>query len=179
MTLDYTKLGVPLPHDDLQTLFKNGGTNDIIAVILQADRDMRKTDKVGNLPKALQESTDFDTLETIWYFVHDNMTYRADAPGHEIVKAPNWMIYYGIGDCKSYSVLIAALCRGCGLKYKYRFVGFDNDTQNPTHVYVVAYTRSGEAVIMDAVHTTFNEEPQHTFNIDKSPSSNIAGIKYF
>jgi transglutaminase-like putative cysteine protease len=178
MTLDYKKLKVPYPSDNAKVLYRSGGTNDIIKAILYADAEMRATDKVGNLPKALRGDNDFQTLSNIWHYVKDNMTYKTDKAGHEIVKAPNWMIYFGIGDCKSYSVLIAALMRGNGLKYKYRFVGFDNDRANPTHVYIVAYTRTGEEVIMDAVHTTFNEEPPHTFQIDKTTAA-IGGIKYF
>lgn len=176
--MDLKKLRVPLPDNNPIVLYPNGDTQDIIKVIMHADSESRKRDLVGDVPTILKGATDKETFENVWDFVKYEMTYKTDAAGFEKVKAPNWMLYNRVGDCKSYSVLIAAIIRKLGYKYKYRLVGFDSDKENPTHVYIVAFTKKGEVIILDAVHTTFNDEPNHTFQFDRSPGNGISGIRF-
>jgi hypothetical protein len=108
--------------------------------------------------------------------VKSEMSYKTDKSGHEKIKAPNWMLYNKVGDCKSYSVLIAAFLEQLCFRYAYRFVGFDDDRANPTHVYIVAYLPNGREVILDAVHTAFDSEPPHIFSTDRKPSAKSIGF---
>lgn len=159
-------------------MFEDGDTSDIIAVILHADAEFRKRDLVGDVPTVLKSTDEYETLYNIWDFVKYEHTYKTDKAGFEKIKAPNWLLYNKIGDCKSYSVLTAAILKKLGFRYQYRFVGFDSDRDNPTHVYIVAFMKNGQAVILDSVHTTFDSEPRHTFQFDKKPSQNgISGIR--
>jgi predicted transglutaminase-like cysteine proteinase len=175
--LELQALNVPAPSVPLFDLYKDGDTKDIISAINYADKEFRKRDLVGNLPEILRGATDYETLENVWYFVKGNMQYKTDKAGHEVIKLPNWMLYNKIGDCKSYSILIAAILQKLGFKYVYRYVGFDDDRDNPTHVYVVAYLKKGDAVILDAVHTAFDNEPPHIFSTDRKPSKGIGLIR--
>lgn len=176
MKVDFQKLGVPFPTDRDNVLFNDGDTQDIIAAILYGDKQQRAKNLVGKLPDLLRGADDYDTFRIIWAFVRENMTFKNDKRGHERVKAPNWMLYLRVGNCKSFSLLTAAILYRLGFKYKYRFVGYNNDKDNPTHVFVIAYTRDGREVILDSVHTRFDDEPPFTFYSDRNPSQGGNGI---
>lgn len=178
MIVDFEKIGVPFPSDKDNVLFSNGDTQDIIKAIMHGDKQQRTKNLIGKLANLLKGATDYETFYNIWAFARENFTYKTDKAGHERVKAPNWMLYFRIGDCKSYSLFIAAVLFRLGFKYEYDFVGYNNDKENPTHVFVIGYTRDGREVIIDAVHTKFDDEPPHTFSKRINPSQGgISGIR--
>lgn len=161
--------------------YRDGGTGDIIRVIMYADRlsgDFINARAAGRLRGA----TDYQTLENIYWFVKRNVNYRADAPGNEEIRSPGYLFQTGRGDCKSLSVAIAALCRALGIPYRYRFIR-QRGASNYHHVYIVATPRDGSSrrattVLLDAVHQRFDAEPAHVESIDLKPGQRIpAGIQ--
>lgn len=135
--------------------YRDGDTADIITVILEMDA------RSGNYiyaaaAECLRGKNDMETLKNIWSFVKFNVRYQADKPGNELVKSPGALFDLGHGDCKSFSIAIVALLRTLGFKdIRFRFTSYDRD--DFSHVYVVC-RNGGRDVILDAVHSRFNDE---------------------
>jgi transglutaminase-like putative cysteine protease len=126
--------------------------------------------------KCLVGRSDYQTLRNIWSFVRNNVQYRQDRPGHEKVKSPAALFAVGHGDCKSFSVAIAAILRHLGIPYKYRFTAYSPGDY--THVYVVAYPKGNQPVIMDAVHTKFDDEVPYQRKKDYTPQPAVNTTAY-
>ena len=151
----------------------NGNTSDIIDTILYAD------ERAGSfvLPgvQCLMGNSERETLRNVWAFIRQNIKYRADRPGHERVKSPGALFAEGVGDCKSFSIATGAILRSLGIPYRYRFAAYQPG--DVTHVYVVADTASGP-VLMDSVHTKFDEEVPYYRKKDIRPTTpvRVSGI---
>lgn len=144
------------PKGITDVMHKKGITKDIINTILEADKEaFQDTKKVSH---------EFKTLEDIWNFVHDNIRYKKDAPGDERIKYPSVTWDDRFGDCKSMSLFIGSILKNKGIPYAYRFTKYDNDSDY-THVYVVAYPKT-KKIILDAVHTHYNEEVEYSAKKD-------------
>lgn len=156
-----------------EVMYRSGGTNDIVKVIAHADSmslDWVNQDTV----ECLLGNTEYETLRNVWTVVKRNLTYRADLPGHEVVKSPGALVKMGIGDCKSFSLLIGAILKSLGFKYVYRFAAYEKG--DVTHVYPVAML-NGKEVILDAVHTRFDEEVKYYRKKDMRPGGSASGIR--
>ena len=127
----------------------------------------------------LQGKDDYTTLQNIYQFVKNNTRYNTDPRGQQNVRLPGYLFETGVGDCKSYSVAIAALCRALGLPYQYRFIR-QAGASNLHHVYIVSATPDGSArgpVVLDAVHSRFDAESAYVQKIDLKPGQRVpAGI---
>lgn len=144
--------------------FNDGATSDIIKVIMDMDS---VSDKYVDQEAAqcLTGATDYATLRNVWEFVKSNLKYKADSRGREVVKSPAALFEIGRGDCKSFSIAVAALLRALGFDgIRYRFAAYDKG-QEVTHVYVVVKS-GGKDVILDAVHTRFDEQVKYAFKRD-------------
>lgn len=158
-----------------KVLYRDGDTADIVRVIMLADRDSDRFIIKSGLTY-LQGADDRKTLENIYHFVKGKVRYKADRAGHEIIRSPAYLFESAIGDCKSLSVAIGALCRAMGIPYRYRFIA-QGGKRNLHHVYVVATTSAGEDVILDAVHRQFGAQPAYSRKVDLRPSQRIpAGL---
>lgn len=153
--------------------YRNGDTKDIIKVIMDSDAT---ADKYVD-PKAVEcllGATEMETLRNVWRFVKGNIKYRADRPGHEIVRSPGALFASGTGDCKSFSIAEAAILRRLGFRgIRYRFAGY-RPGDNYTHVYVVVRS-GGRDVIMDAVHSKFDDEVPYFRKKDIAAAS-VSGV---
>lgn len=173
------RLLYPSPGE-YRVLYPDGDTADIIRAIQYADRRSAEFVRPAAASR-LRGGSDFDTLRNIYQFVKGNVRYRADRPGHEVVQSPAHLLQHGAGDCKSLSVAIAAMCRAAGIPYAYRFVR-QAGAARFHHVYIVAFPKDGSApggrVYLDAVHQTFNRQPNHVEAMDLRPGQRVpAGIR--
>lgn len=151
---------------------RNGGTDDIMHWIMWMDAHSAEWIVTDNVD-CLRGATDYETLHNVWRFVRHNLKYRADRPGHERVKSPGALYASGTGDCKSFSIAEGALLRALRIPYKYRFAAYEPG--DFTHVYVVA-TPGGKDIILDAVHSKFDEEVRYYKKKEIRPKqSRIAG----
>lgn len=161
-----------------RTVYQDGNTGDIIRVIMHADKLSGEFIK-SNTVQRLQGNNDYDTLQNIYWFVKKNIQYQADQPGQEDVRSPGYLFKTAQGDCKSLSVALGALCRAFGIPYQYRFIR-QAGASNYHHVYLIAFCRDGsckEAVLLDAVHRSFNSEPVYRQKLDLKPGQRSpAGI---
>lgn len=149
---------------------RNGDTPDIIETILYMDAHGAAWVVTENVD-CLRGATDYETLRNVWQFVKRNLRYQADRPGHERVKSPGALYTSGLGDCKSFSIAEGALLRALGIPYKYRFAAYEPG--DFTHVYVVA-DLGGDEVIMDAVHSQFDDEVRYQKKKDIRPAKMAA-----
>lgn len=157
----------------VDTLYHNATTEDIIRVISRADKLAAPyTAKFAAELAARHGNDKTAILKDVWQLLK-SLRYRADDQ-HQKVKSPAQLIADGVGDCKSYSVFIASVCQNLNIPYKYRYADYDRD-DDVNHVYIVAYPNDngGKPVIVDAVHTRFNDEaPGNGFTFDINPTDN-------
>lgn len=158
--------------------YKDGGTDDIITTILKMDREA--IDYIDeSAAECLIGGDDYETLRNVWKFVKSNIRYKTDRPGKEVVKSPAALFRLKSGDCKSFSITEAALLRALGFSgIRYRFASYGNGKE-VTHVYIVCKL-NGKDVILDAVHSRFDDEVAYTWKKDipavKASVSGISGI---
>lgn len=164
----------PSPEKKVDIYFKQGDTNDIISVIMRADKLCAPG--MERVAAALKGVSLMNTCERIWHHVHDNIRYQQDDPGYEYIKSPAalWNMRKSAGgDCKSFSVYIASLLQNLGIRYKYRFVSFKKNHQIG-HVYIIVPQR-GVDILIDAVHDRFNDESPYLYKKDME-STQIAYV---
>lgn len=144
---------------------RSGDTADIIRTIMYADAHsgVFVSPESANCMRGYDQ---YETLRNVWTAVRKQIKYRADKPGHERVKSPGALVASGVGDCKSFSLLIGSILRALNIPFVYRFTSYAPGDY--THVYVVAHTGMGD-VIMDAVHTKFDDEVRYKKKIDLTP----------
>lgn len=154
--------------------YRDGDTSDIIRVIMDMDAVAdRYVD--AEAAQCLVGEDDYETLKNVWAFVKRNVKYKADSRGREVVKSPAALFNIGKGDCKSFSIAEAALLRALGFKgIRYRFTAYDG-ASDVTHVYVVCKLR-GQDVILDAVHSKFDDEVRYSYKKDMAATRSISGI---
>lgn len=139
-------------------VFHRGTTSNIIDVITMADK--RSGTFVKDVSCLIGDSP-YQTAKNVWRFIRDNIRYTPDKPGLERVKSPGSLFKIGRGDCKSMSIAIAALLKQLPgfTNIRFRFVEFDN-SGDVTHVYIVADIHGQKNVVIDAVHSVFDQEPE-------------------
>lgn len=154
--------------------YRDGQTTDIIEVIMSMDADSDKHIKSADALDCLVGANDYDTLHNVWKFVKNNVRYKPDRRGKEVVKSPAALFEIGHGDCKSFSIAEVALLRALGFKgIRYRFTAYEPG--DVTHVYVVCRL-NGKDVILDAVHSKFDEEVPYYSKRDIKAATAISGI---
>ena len=113
--------------------------------------------------------TERERIERVWAWVKRRLEFigdeRAaaplglggDMPVVETLMRPTDMVSSGMGgDCDDYSMLAACLLKCLGIRSSFATVGADRDKPNAySHVYVVAYTKDGERVAVDASHGAY------------------------
>lgn len=163
-----------------EVLHPSGNTTDIIRAILYADADSARWMRPESLAR-LKGATRRQTLANIYALMQNHIRYRADRPGHEIVRSPAYLFHTATGDCKSYSVAIGAFCRAFGIPYRYRFTS--QGRRDFHHVYVVA-TVDGKDIVLDAVPDTagkylpLGQERRYRRRKDIKPGEKVAdGIR--
>ena len=177
-----TDLGELIPRPDMidDTIHEDGNTMDIIQTILMADgfKSNMAAREMKAVSSELIGENDYHTLMNVWEFVHDNIRYKADPRGHERIKSPSRLWHDREGDCKSFSLMIGSILRNYKtIGFSYRFVGYDRKLNDYTHVYVIAHMKN-RPVVMDAVHTRFDEEVPYVLKKDYSMTqiSHLHGI---
>lgn len=76
---------------------------------------------------------DREIVERIFTWVRDRITYRNDANGVEVLRAPDVLIHDGYGDCDDKATLLSALLEALGYSTRFVVIGFE--PEDFTHVY--------------------------------------------
>ena len=116
--------------------------------------------------RARQETKDFlvdgspeQKAQSIWSYIKNNVQYKKDAAGTQIIQFPSRMILgTRAGDCKSMALAAAGMMAANGFNnVRLRYTSYDSKDTTPTHVYTVG-NMGGKEFIIDAVFTKFNKE---------------------
>jgi len=168
---------IPRPLNTKTLVNDQADIPDIIDVILQADRLGASEVKKLASNKIFNTGDVYSDLFAVWSFVNNNITYVADMPGAELVKTPARLWDMKVGDCKSFSVFIGSMLQNMGIKYVYRFTGYEPN--QISHIYVVALPKNHAPVIMDATIQDFDLEVPYLNVEDYDPvtQKQINGIK--
>jgi len=149
---------IPQAKGKLKVLHEDGDTEDIINVVLDADKFKSK-----EFCKFAEQFAGKDGLKKLWRFVRFNIKYKEDPFGHQYIQLPPALWKSGIGDCKSKTLFINAVLRCLGISYKTRFVSYGST--KVTHVYTVAII-DGQELAIDAVYTKFGQEAPYSYKRD-------------
>lgn len=156
------------------THYTNGSNSDIQKVLESSFPDAVNNVRQNNYYLKFKGSTAKDIAENVWYFLKNNVTYKADG-FHQKIKLPARLVN-SEGDCKSLSLFASAIM------YCYfpenvflRYTSYRNSNV-PTHVYCVVKIGANE-IIIDPVWHYFNSEKPYTFKKDiKMKISTLSGL---
>ena len=115
-----------------------GYTMDIVKAVCDCYDRNRQTvpAELFALCRDLGNETPSDICAFIFEWVDDNIDYKVDPNGEQWIKTPARLISDGIGDCKSFSILICSFLTHYGIDNMFRFVSYKGSDY--THVYPVA-----------------------------------------
>lgn len=157
-----------------RVMYDNAEIDDIVDVILHADSLSASFTK--DFAQGFRRETDEETLRGIWTFVKKNIRYVRDKAGIEEVQSPGKLWNRRRGDCKSFSVFIGSILKNLGYRYKYRLAFYDAANMDSAHIYPIVTLRNGRKVVMDAVHSKFDEEVPFYKAYDYSPAKGVGAM---
>jgi hypothetical protein len=155
-------------------------TKDIIEQVLEQHKlNVKDAKKIAHLFDA---GNAYGTCSNIWDFLKYKVPYKVEPSEKQTTKTLSRILYdakRGAGnDCKHYSGFAGAVLDALGYKFKYRFTGYSDYINTPTHVYCVC-VENGNTVIIDAVINGFDIEKPYKLKIDKKMSLyKLSGIDY-
>lgn len=151
---------VPKPKGITVVKYQNGLTKDIIQVILEVFQ--KNWQQVEHFAKLFAMPTLAQTCQAIHSYIRQNIRYKLDTKGEQLIKRPSAIIHQAEGDCKAYSILTASILQCLQIPFAFRFVKY-SPQRDYTHVYVVA---GKEQIPIDACITTPNAETKYFAKID-------------
>jgi hypothetical protein len=146
------ELGAPQNKKVIVT--DNGLNKDIITAIHTALPAAQK--EVRYFAPKFKGATNLDTANNIWRYLR-TLKYIKDPAGYQFIKLPK-KLTSSSGDCKSFSLLTAAILQENKLPVKFRYASYDKNDSTPSHVYTVTEDEKGQDIIIDGVYTKFNKE---------------------
>jgi len=153
-----------------QLIAQQQTTNDIIsAVIGQHKTNVKQAKKIAYLFDAGDIN---QTCNNIWNFLKYEVPYKVEPANKQTAKTLSRIVYdamnnTGKNDCKHYSNFTAAILDCLQIPFIYRFAGYSNYSNLPTHVYIVASPKK-DPIVIDAVLNSFDTEKPYKIKIDKN-----------
>lgn len=151
-------------------MIANQSTNDIIKQVLaQHQENKSEAKKIAHL---FDGGNLYATCENVWNFLKQNVPYHVEPSSKQSTKSLARTLYdakKGIGsDCKHYSGFIGSILDALyGTNdWCFRFAGYSDYINVPTHVYCVAKDDEGH-IYIDAVLSNFNTQKPYKLKIDK------------
>jgi hypothetical protein len=165
---------IPQADNKEVVLHKNGSTDDIMEVVIEASKQKPKK---GFCQFAKQFDRSYEGLRDLWSFVKYKIPYRVDPDGRQDILLPSALYERGYGDCKSKTVFIVHVLKCLNIPYVVRFTAYTKGA-NVSHVYPIAYL-NGKYVIVDSVYDFFDREKSYKEKIDYNMTkiSMISGLR--
>lgn len=132
--------------DGKNTLLTIGLNSDVVVNILTCYEKWKEQPRelVCNLVGTVD-----DKCEALFEYFVENVTYKLDESGIQLIKSPGRILVDKCGDCKSFTMFFACCLHCMGIEHIIRFVNYDGGSQY-THVYPVAIDEYGNEIILDA-----------------------------
>ena len=138
---------IPAPRPSVQLRKKSYGTNDIIDLIVEVERDGR----AEMVDFARQFPPSRDGLRRLYDYVDRHFRYVEDPDFSQWVQMPAYLNDRRVGDCKSFTIFISATLHNMGIDRELRLVSYSKGRPYH-HIYPVAILPDGERVPMDVVY---------------------------
>jgi hypothetical protein len=151
---------------------KHQSTNDIInQVISQHGYNVKQAKLIAHL---FDTGDAYGTCQNIWNFLKFEVPYKVEPSSMQTTKTLSRIIHdakynQGANDCKHYSGFTGAILDALGYNFKYRFAGYSDYINVPTHVYVICNDNKNK-IIVDAVLSGFDVEKPFKLKVDKKMS---------
>lgn len=144
------------------TVKRNASNKQLQTAIEDALPVAAKQPVTKALARKLRGANDLETSQNIFNWVCANIRYKKDG-SNQIVRLPSGILRTREGDCKSMSLLVAALLVNNGIVPKFVYTSYKDNDPTPSHIYVE--TKSG--IILDCVWKRFNSEKTPKFKYKK------------
>lgn len=172
----------PAKHID-KVVYPKGTTKDIMTEIMSCYNStyMQVMPICDNIDK---NQSVISICKYVFDLVNDNITYKEDPTGKQLIRTPARLWADKTGDCKSFAIFIGSCMRCLGIPHVFRFASYTSNP-DPTHVYIVAYDGNKE-IIVDPVYRVrgvalFNQECIYKHKKDMAGTtqiSRLSGIGY-
>ena len=118
------------------------------------------------------------TAKNVWDFMKRKITYKRDPNHKQMIRLPNRFVNDADGDCKSFALFAASILGNLGMPVTFRYAGYRDGSNIPTHVYMTTEDENGKEIIVDGVYRAFNKEKPYKFKKDYKMSriEYISGI---
>jgi hypothetical protein len=153
---------------------KSQTTRDIInQVLTQHSENVNQAKKIAHL---FDSGDAYGTCNNIWNFLKFQVPYKVEPSSEQTTKTLSRIIYdakfnTGKNDCKHYSGFTGAVLDALGYNFIYRFAGYSNYINMPTHVYCICLNGKNK-IYVDAVISGFDVEKPYKLKIDKKVNNN-------
>lgn len=134
----------------------NGSNSDIIRTVEK--RFPKAVEQTKIFAQQFKGSTARQTAHNVWKFLKSHIKYVKDDENKQIIRLPSWFIHTAEGDCKSYSLLSAAIFANLGLPVSFRYASYNKFNRIPSHVYTVINDENGKEIIVDGVWKYFDDQ---------------------
>jgi hypothetical protein len=166
---------IPAALGKSTVIFKNGDTNDIMSVMKMGEARFPRYSK--GLCKWAKHNFEPSKagLQKLWKYVREEIEYKVDPKGKQLIKTPPALVELGVGDCKSKTLFINAVLKCLGVSHFTRYVSYKPMNATSTHVYTIAMLGK-EKIIIDSVYSHFNKQAPYTYKKDL-PMAEISFIE--
>lgn len=148
------------------SFFQNA--KEIVRELKRAEANSRGTSK--QLAKIFGDDDKVMTAAKVWYFLRNEIYYRAEPKTDQTAKEIPRFISDGTGDCKHFATFAVGVLNACGIPAWFTFVGQDPDVKKPNHAYCCCLI-GNRVYVIDPCRKRFNSECKYYFKWDISPTN--------
>lgn len=140
--------------------FSFGSNGDIIKTINTSFASALEETK--EISKDFKGNSFLQSAQNVWDFLRNEINYKRDPQGYQLIRHPKRFLKDGQADCKSFSLFAASVLKNIypDAHIYLRYASYD-DHGIPTHVYCVAVYKN-VFYIIDGVYHLFNKEKKYT-----------------
>lgn len=117
------------------------GVEDTVNLMYSYINQWKNNSKVIDLVNKMKKYNELETARNIFNFVVNNIQYRYDPQGIELVKSVKHTIFGDMkfGDCDDLTVALNTLLEAAGIKTQIKTIAWRKGQDAFSHVYTVAF----------------------------------------
>jgi len=171
-SIDFITTRIPPPANTERVICDIQTANDIVECVVNSVEISKWYIKRYAYIFAYNNNTILETCNDVYTFMCENFKFNPETGKKQTGRSIRYIIYdpegYGTKyfDCKHFSTFALATLQSIGIYCHLRLCGYTVLNKNPTHVYVVAYDKEGNEIIIDGTLPVFNRESKSQFIIN-------------